>query len=114
MLWPLTFGSGKFGTPWEHMHLAKSSAPAFLLVAVAPRLLLVGAEEPQAPIATAQLTAAAAIGRLRRWLLASVLLLALRNGGGFSLRLAERAPVARPRGLYDGLFNTAVTPLYRR
>jgi hypothetical protein len=92
MPWPLTFGSGKFGTPCERMHLAKSSAPAFLLFAVGPLLLLVGPEEPQAAIATAQLTAATAIGRPRRWLLASLLLLALRTVVGFSLRLGGRDP----------------------
>jgi hypothetical protein len=84
-LGPLTFGSGKLGTPWERMQLANASAPAFLLVAVGP-LLVVGPEEPQAAIATVQLTAATAIGRPRRCLLAALPVVALRNAVGLPLR----------------------------
>ena len=84
---PLAFGSGKFGTPWERMQLANASAPAFLLCAVGPPLLLAGPEEPQAAIATVQLTAATATGWPRRCLLAVLLVLALHNVVGFPLRL---------------------------
>jgi len=39
------------------MQLANASAPALSLVAVGPLLPVIGPEEPQAAIATAQLTA---------------------------------------------------------
>jgi hypothetical protein len=69
------------------MQLANASAPAFLLVAVGPLLLVVGPEEPQAAIATAQLTAATAIERPRRRLLAALRVLAVRNLVGFPIGL---------------------------
>jgi hypothetical protein len=83
-LGPLTFGSGKLGTPCERMQLANASAPGGLLVAAGPLLPVVGLEEPQAPIATAQLTAATAIERPRRCRFAALLVVALRNGLGFT------------------------------
>jgi hypothetical protein len=76
---PVTDGSGKLGTPCERMHLANANAPAFLLFAVTPLLLLAGLEEPQAAIATAQAAAATPIGRPRRWRLRALLSVALRN-----------------------------------
>lgn len=74
MVLPVAFGSGKFGTPWERMHLAKANAPALLLFAVRALLLLLVLDEPQAAIATAQLSATA---RPPRCLLAAVLVPAL-------------------------------------
>ena len=69
------------------MQLANASGPAFLVVAVGPLLLLVGPEEPQAVIATAQLIAATAIGRPRRCVLAALQVLALGKIGSFPSRL---------------------------
>jgi hypothetical protein len=72
------------------MQLANASGPAFLPVAVGPLLLLVGPEEPQAVIATAQLIAATAIGRPGRCVLAALLVLALRNIACFPLKAGRR------------------------
>jgi hypothetical protein len=60
------------------MHLANANAPASLLCPVG-LLVLVGSEEPQAAIARAQTSAANAISSLRRWSLAVLVSLALRN-----------------------------------
>ena len=70
--------------------MANASAPAFLLVALEPVLLVGGPEEPQAAIATAQLTAATAIQRSRQCLLVTLLVPALRNVVGFPIRLGGR------------------------
>jgi hypothetical protein len=81
MLLPLTFGSGKLGSPCERMQVANASAPASLLFPVR-LLLLLGPGEPQAAIAIAQLTAASALGMARRPVLADLLWLALRTVTG--------------------------------
>ena len=88
------------------MQLANASAPAFLLVAVGSPLLVVGPEEPHAAIATRQLTAATAIERPRRCLLAAVLVLAPRNVVGFP----SDSEAGRSQGFYRPRYNTAVTP----
>lgn len=109
MLWPLTFGSGKFDTPCERMHFANANAPANLLCPVTPLLLvllLVGSEEPQAAMASAQPRAPAAIGSLRRWRLAALLSLAVRNLFGF--------PQARSIGQSRGYTALAITRMSRR
>jgi hypothetical protein len=66
--WPLTFGSGKFGTPCERMHLENATPDATALAAdaevFAPPVALV--ELPPHPAASTPLTsAAAASGRAR-------------------------------------------------
>jgi len=85
MLLPWTFGSGKFDTPCERMHLANANAPPSLVcpVSLLLVLLLVGSEEPQAAIASAQPRVANAIGSLRRWRLSALLSLALRSVAAF-------------------------------
>ena len=40
-VWPLTFGSGKFGTPCERIHLVNASPDSTALAADAARALLV-------------------------------------------------------------------------
>ena len=75
MLLPLTLGSGKLGTPWERMHLAKVSAPANLLFAAGSLRPFVASEDPQALIATTQLATANAIGSPHRRQLTVLLVL---------------------------------------
>lgn len=81
---PSAFGSGKFDTPWDRMQSAYAIARAFWLVPADGLLDL--PEDPQAVIATAQVTAASAIDRLWRGCSARLLALALRmswNSCGF-------------------------------
>jgi hypothetical protein len=106
MPWPLTFGSGKFDTPCERMHLANATAPASLLWAVTPLPLFVEPEEPQLAITSAQPRAAIAMGSLRRWRLAVLLWLAVRNIVGFR----QARAIGQSRGYTAG----AITPLSRR
>src|ERR1039458_4934613 len=68
-------GSGKFGTPCERMQSANSSASVSPLPV--PAALLAPPADPHAATASMQLTAASAIDRLRRWLLGTLLVLAL-------------------------------------
>lgn len=91
------------------MHFANANAAANLLCPVRLLLLvllLVGSEEPQAAIASAQPRAATAIWSLRRWCLAALLSLAGRDVVGF--------PQARSIGQSRGYTAAAITCLSRR
>jgi hypothetical protein len=108
ILLPVTCGSGKSDTPCERMHLANATAPASLFcpVDLVLVLVLVGSEEPQAAIASAQPRAASAIKSLRRWSLAALVSLALRNVACF--------PQARSIGQSRGYTSRGITRLSRR
>jgi hypothetical protein len=66
-VWPLTFGSGKFGTPCERMHLVNASPDSTALAADAEVLAPpVGLEAPPHPVTSIPLRSAAAVSRRAR------------------------------------------------
>jgi hypothetical protein len=67
-VWPLTFGSGKFGTPCERMHLAKATPDSTALAADAEALAPpVGLGElPPHPATSTPLRSAAAVSSRAR------------------------------------------------
>jgi hypothetical protein len=81
-VWPLTFGSGKFGTPWERMHLENATPDVTALAADAEVLALpVGlCELPPHPVTSTPLRSATAVSRRARGG-ASLLLWVLYGGG---------------------------------
>jgi hypothetical protein len=66
--WPLTFGSGKFGTPCQRMHLANATPDSTTLAADAEVLALpvVLGELPPHPVISSPLRSAAAVSSRAR------------------------------------------------
>ena len=90
-VWPLTFGSGKFGTPCERMHLENATPDSTALAADAEVLAPpVGLDElPPHPATSTPLRSAAAVSRRAR--------------GGVSLLVWMLCGIWSPSGLLRGL-----------
>jgi hypothetical protein len=106
-VWPLTFGSGKFGTPWERMHLENATPDATAIAADAEVLALsVGLFElPPHPATSTPLRNATAVSNRARGE-ASLLLRVLYGGGiRFSFMVCIPGFAFSPGSvLRDGLF----------